>query len=164
MFDKFVSFVRFVKIYWSSLLLNIKVNLFVSNRSNGRFLVLGISFGGGNKGSTAILRAFSTIFGIIRAKRGELNSKHGLVFTSISQVANSSSIIKSKPKISNVYYLFFESINMHVDFIASDALFYIIIYHTIMLGYTDLKNLYSFYGYVLSRYFWKSANDILFPF
>jgi hypothetical protein len=49
--------------------------------------------GGGKIGSTAILKliyksiknliAFSTIFGIKRAKRVELTSKHGLVLTSI---------------------------------------------------------------------------------
>jgi hypothetical protein len=91
--------------------------------SKGSVFVLGMSRGGGKSGSTAIFKAFSTIFGIILAKSGELNSRHGFVLTSISQVAKSSSIIKSSPNISKVNYLFLESINIHVDLIASDALF-----------------------------------------
>jgi hypothetical protein len=69
--------------------LKINVNLFVSNISVGNAFVLGTYFGGGNRGSTAIFKAFSTMLGIILAKRGELNSKHGLVLTSMSQVAKS---------------------------------------------------------------------------
>jgi hypothetical protein len=54
--------------------------------SVGRFFVLGIYFGGGNKGSMAILIAFSIILGMILARRGEPSSRQGLVLTSMSQV------------------------------------------------------------------------------
>lgn len=40
---------------------------------------------------------FSTIAGMSRAKYGLESSKHGFVFTSISQTLRSSSIIKSYP-------------------------------------------------------------------
>ena len=80
-------------------------------------------FGGGNNGSTAIFKAFSIILGIILASNGAPKSKHGLVFTSISQVSKSSSIIKSKPNISKVNYLLFASKSIQADFIASVALF-----------------------------------------
>ena len=43
------------------------------------------------------LRAFSTIFGIIRASKGAESSKHGLVFTSIIQGLKFWSIMKSNP-------------------------------------------------------------------
>jgi hypothetical protein len=46
-----------------------------------RFFVFGIYFGGGNKGSIAILIAFSIILGMILASRGDPSSKHGLVLT-----------------------------------------------------------------------------------
>lgn len=62
-----------------------RVNLLFSKRSEAIVLVLGYYLGGGNSGSTAIFKAFSIICGIIRASKGELNSKHGFVFTSISQ-------------------------------------------------------------------------------
>ena len=94
-----MSFVKFLKISWSSQLLKIKVNLFVSKISKGSDFVFGMSRGGGNNGSTAIFNAFSTILGMILASRGELNYRQGLVFTSINHVAKSSSIMKSNPKI-----------------------------------------------------------------
>ena len=53
--------------------------------------------GGGNRGSTATLNAFSIMDGISLAKRGQQSSKQGLVLTSISQVLNCSSIMKSSP-------------------------------------------------------------------
>jgi hypothetical protein len=65
--------------------------------------------GGGNIGSIAILNAFSIILGIILASKGLDNYKHGLLFTSINQVSNYSSIIKSNPKTSNENYLCFAS-------------------------------------------------------
>lgn len=123
MFYKFVSFVKFDRIYWSSLLLKIKVNLFVSNMSIGNVFVFGMSFGGGKMGSTAILKAFYIIFGIIRANKGDPSSKQGFVLTSINQVAKSSSIMKSNPNISKQNSLFLASISIQVDFMASEALF-----------------------------------------
>jgi len=72
-------------------------------------------------GSTAILKAFSTIPGMILASKGQESSRHGLVFTSISHVSNFSSIIKSRPKISKECYLNLASIDRCVDFIASVA-------------------------------------------
>ena len=124
MLDKFVSFVRFIKIYCSSRLLNIRVNLFDSKISVGICFVLGKSLGGGNNGSTAIFSEFYIIFGIIRASNGEPKSRHGFVFTYMSQVSKLSSIIKSNPKISKLNSLWFESRSMQADFMASAALFY----------------------------------------
>jgi hypothetical protein len=83
--------------------------LFDSNKSLCKFFVFGIFNGGGNKGSMATLNAFYIIFGIILANKGLDNYKQGLLLTSISQVSNYSSIIKSNPKTSNVNYLFFAS-------------------------------------------------------
>ena len=51
-------------------------------------LLRGKSFGGGKRGSMAILKAFSIIFGIRRARRGQPSYRQGLLFTSISQVWN----------------------------------------------------------------------------
>jgi hypothetical protein len=42
----------------------------------------------GNKGSTAILNAFSITFGIRLASKGQLISKQGFVFISINQGLN----------------------------------------------------------------------------
>lgn len=54
-----------------------------------------ISFGGGNSGSKDILNyiiyyanALSNILGIILANTGDESSRHGFVFTSISQGRN----------------------------------------------------------------------------
>ena len=70
-----------VNIYFSSLLENIKLNLFESNKSLAKVLVLGYYLGGGKIGSTAIFIAFSIIFGITLANRGQLISRLGFVFT-----------------------------------------------------------------------------------
>lgn len=93
MSSKLVSLVRFAKISSYSLLLNIKVNLFMSNKSEANVFVFGNSLGGGNIGSTAILKAFSIIFGIILASKGDESYKQGFVLTYISQELNYSSII-----------------------------------------------------------------------
>jgi hypothetical protein len=61
--------------------LKISVNLFDSNRSEGRFFVFGMFNGGGNNGSIAILNAFSIMLGIILASKGLESSKHGLLLT-----------------------------------------------------------------------------------
>ena len=54
-------------------------------------------------GSTAILKAFSSIEGMIRAKRGLDSSRQGLVLTSMIQTLQLSSIMKSSPKISKQF-------------------------------------------------------------
>lgn len=61
--------------------LKMSVNLFDSKRSVWRFFVLGMLRGGGNKGSMAILNAFSIMFGMILASSGLDNSKQGLLLT-----------------------------------------------------------------------------------
>ena len=61
--------------------MKIKLNLFDSNTSLGTDLVFGNYLGGGNKGSTAIFKAFYIIFGITLANKGEPRSKQGFVLT-----------------------------------------------------------------------------------
>jgi hypothetical protein len=68
-----------------------------------------MSFGGGKMGSIATLKAFSTIAGMILAKRGQESYKQGLVLTSMSQVLKLSSIMKSSPNISKENSLCLES-------------------------------------------------------
>jgi len=53
--------------------LKIRENLLDSNSSSGLPLSFAISFGGGKIGSKAIFKAFSTIAGIILARRGQDN-------------------------------------------------------------------------------------------
>lgn len=63
------------------------------NRLLGTFL--GEERGSGNSGSIAILKAFSSIEGIIRARVGEESSRQGFVLTSMSQGLKSLSKRKS---------------------------------------------------------------------
>jgi hypothetical protein len=81
---------------------NIKLNLFVGNGSVNICGLLSFGFGGGNIGSRAIFKAFSSIAGMMRPRRELDYSRHGLVLTSINHGLKELSIRKSKPKTSKV--------------------------------------------------------------
>ena len=69
-----------------------------------------VSGGGGNRGSTTSLRAFSIIDGISLSRNGEDVSIKGFVLTSIRYRLNWESSMKSRPKISNEFKRRFGSI------------------------------------------------------
>jgi len=83
------------------------------------FFLAMLKSGGGNNGSTAILKALSNSAGIILADSGLQSSKQGLVLHSISMTLKFSSIMKSKPNISNECCLRFASILVKVAINAS---------------------------------------------
>lgn len=121
---------------------NISSNLFDSYIFSGTrcFLLFG-KFGGGNIGSTATLKTFSTKPVIIRESSGQLVSRQGLVFTSMSQVCRLSSIMKSRPNnywlnktniifwdwvafTSKLNYFFYGSIFLKIALMQSVAIFF----------------------------------------
>jgi len=75
--------------------------------------------GGGNRGSTAILKALSSSAGMMRADNGLHSSRQGLVLHSIKITLKCSSIMKSNPKISNECVRLFASIFVKVAINAS---------------------------------------------
>jgi hypothetical protein len=96
-----VSTVR-VSVFALAWRLNIIVNLF-DGKGFGSFSILpSFGRGGGKIGSRAIFKALSSIDGMILPSRELDSSRHGLVFTSINQGLNPSSIRKSSPNTSNV--------------------------------------------------------------
>lgn len=108
----------------------------------------------GRIGSTAILNAFSIISLISRASREVDVSKQGFLFTYISHVLHQSSIMKSKPNISNTKSLPNSCILWCVDSIASLA-------KDTMLGQISLLKLVDrqlFYMYLPN-----ASNDNLLP-
>lgn len=78
--------------------------------------------GGGKRGSIAILKAFSTILGMMRSRTGQLSYRHGLVLTSMSQGLKAESIMKSKPKISKLFPFLVGSMKQAPDRMASLAI------------------------------------------
>ena len=68
--------------------------------------LFGYLMGGGNRGSRARRKLFSSIVGITLLSTLHDTSRQGLVFISISQGLKSSSSIKSRPKTSKLNCFF----------------------------------------------------------
>jgi hypothetical protein len=89
--------------YLSSSKINSKLIFYKGFYENQKFLLLGHSLGGGNRGSRQIWNVSSINFGIILAKRGQLVSRQGFVLISMSHGFSSESIIKSIPNSSKLF-------------------------------------------------------------